>query len=238
MQCLIVTQDPTLLAVVRGVFADLNIDLELRREAATAVDLCKARHLDGLVIDCDDIPGGGEALSNIRNSPSNKSATIFAVVNGTTSVESAGTLGANYVLRKPVEKERLRSFLDLALARMEREHRRYFRYPVDLPVELQTPTGETISVDLVNISEGGMAVRVNRKIELQGVLTIQLKLPSTEERTFNAKAVVAWTNPSLAGLRFLYVAAESELIFRSWMDTLEGQFQFRESLKSGAQGAR
>jgi len=36
---------------------------------------------------------------------------------------------------------------------MEREHRRYFRHKVDLPVELLCQTGETFAGKMMNVSE-------------------------------------------------------------------------------------
>ncbi len=75
-------------------------------------------------------------LTEIRGSRSNKASVVLAVVNGTTSVSTAFDAGAAFVLGKPVQDRQLRSLLDVALPRMAREHRRYFRAKVDLPVEV------------------------------------------------------------------------------------------------------
>ena len=65
--------------------------------------------------------------------------------NGTTSASMAVDAGANFVLGKPVQDGQLRSLLEIAVPRMAREHRRYFRHKVDLPVELWCYTGETFT---------------------------------------------------------------------------------------------
>ena len=53
--------------------------------------------------------------------------------------EAALDLGANFALSKPLQQTRFRSVLDIAVPKMEREHRRYFRYNVDLPVRRRWP---------------------------------------------------------------------------------------------------
>lgn len=158
LQCLIVTCDPTLLGQVKSSLATRGTSLDLRQDSASAIELASRRHLDGLVIDCDDVPGGTEAIAQARNSRSNQQTLIFAVVNGSTSAASALDLGANFVLGKPIQENRWRSVLDIAFPQMEREHRRYFRYEVDLPVRIQSYDGQTFTARMKNVSEGGLAV--------------------------------------------------------------------------------
>lgn len=67
-----------------------------------------------------------KALFELRSSPANKQTLILAVVNGSTSAEEALDLGADFALSKPILQTRLRSILDIAVPKMERERRRYF----------------------------------------------------------------------------------------------------------------
>jgi hypothetical protein len=45
---------------------------------------------------------------------------------------------------------------------MEREHRRYFRHPVNLPVLLKHANGDQ-RARMTNLSEGGIAVRTTKE---------------------------------------------------------------------------
>ena len=132
LNCLLLTRDVTLLEVMRTGFSAMSVELEMRSDAASAIELSARRHLDGFVIDCDDVERATDLLAQIRNSRSNKLSIVFAVVNARTSVSMAIEARANFVLGKPVQDNQLRSLLDTALRRMEREHRRYFRHKVDL----------------------------------------------------------------------------------------------------------
>jgi CheY-like chemotaxis protein len=229
LRCLLLTSDAALLELVRSSFSEAQIELEMRTDAASAIELAARRHLDGFVIDCDHTPGGRDVLGEIRNSRSNKLSVVFAVVNGTTSVSAAIEAGANFVLGKPVQDASLRRFLDIALPRMEREHRRYFRYKVDLPVEVLLQTGESFAGKVINISEGGVAITCFGPSLLGGVVRIRFMIPSVHPHTFEAKAEVAWSNVYAAGLRLLHIELESRVYFRAWLDSLDAQLKFRES---------
>ena len=138
------TCDPTLLGHVQTSLGTHGASLHLRQDSASAIEFVSRRHLDGLVIDCDDVPGGTKAIPELRNSSANKQTLILAVVNGLTSAEEALDLGADFALSKPIQQTRLRSVLDIAIPKMEREHRRYFRYDVDLPVRFRNPLGQML----------------------------------------------------------------------------------------------
>jgi|HubBroStandDraft_5_1064220.scaffolds.fasta_scaffold19894_2 CheY-like chemotaxis protein len=228
VECLVVTSDTTLLDQITAGLSGRRASLDLRQDSASAIELASRRHLDGLVIDCDDVHGGTEALAHFRKSRSNKQSTIFAVVNHVTSAEVALDLGANFVLGKPIHESRLRSLLDSAIPRMEREHQRYFRYGVDLPVRFHNTLGDSLSAKMQNISEGGLAIRPIDPVKLQGVVIVEFEVPSLDPQVFHAKADVVWADSFVMGLRFLYVEKNSEAILQSWLDSLEAQLRFRE----------
>ena len=232
LNCLLLTSDATLLEVIRTGFSATSVELEMRTDAASAIELSARRHLDGFVIDCDDVSGATDVLTEIRGSRSNKASVVIAVVNGTTSVSRAVDAGANFVLGKPVQDKQLRSLLDVALSRMAREHRRYFRHKVDLPVELLCYTGETFAGKLINVSEDGLALTHFGPAAVEGVVTVQFGLPSAEPQTFQAKATIVWNDASAMGLRFLRIEPGSRSCFEAWLDSLEAQLQFRESAQS------
>jgi hypothetical protein len=184
LNCLLLTSDATLLEVFRIAFSAVSVELEMRSDAASAIELTTRRHLDGFVIDCDE--------------------------------------------------GQLRSLLDTAVPRMAREHRRYFRHKVDLPVELLGHTGESFAGKIINVSEDGLALTRFGPAAVEGVVSVQFALPSAEPQPFQAKAEVVWNDASAMGLRFLRIEPGSRSCFGAWLDSLEAQLQFRESAQSTA----
>ena len=228
LECVLLTGDSVLLSTIRAKFSERGIELLVRKDAASALEFSKRRHLDGFVIDCDDVPQGKEALRSIPANPANKQSVMLAIVNGRTSVSEAFEMGANFVLGKPIQDGRICAVLDMAVPKMEREHRRYFRHPVDLPIELQLYTGQSFRAKMRNISEGGFAIRTSETLP-EGVLSVQFDLPSIEPETLRGRAVVVWASASIAGLRFLYLEPHCRAGFQAWLDSMEAQLQFRES---------
>lgn len=226
LECLLLTQDANVLKATKAIFTELGLELLMRKDVASAGELSTRRHLDGFVIDCDDVPGGIEVLSRIRRNRADKRPVVIVVVNGRTSIGEAFELGANFVISKPLEDGRLRTLLDLALPKMEREHRRYFRYQVTLSVELDLPTGESHPAKMSNISEGGLAIRISAPLP-EEALYVQFDLPGTRPEKFRARAVVVWTCNSVAGLQFVHIEPRCRESFQAWLTSLEAQSHFR-----------
>jgi CheY-like chemotaxis protein len=229
LECLIVTCDPTLLTHFQTSLGAHGASLHLRQDSASATELGSRRHLDGLVIDCDDVPGGTKALAKLRSTPANKQTLILAVVNGSTSPETALELGSNFVLSKPIQQTRFDSVLHLAVAEMEREHRRYFRYDVDLPVRVRDPLGRSFTGTMKNVSEGGLAIKLVNPVRLKGAVVVEFELPSVEPQTFHAKSEVVWSDSFVVGLRFLYIKRDAGVTLQAWLNSLEARYRFRES---------
>ena len=230
LDCLVVTGDPGLLGQIKANFSTRGISLDLRQDSVSAVELASRRHWDGLIIDCDDVAGGANALAKVRNSRSNQESLIIAVLNGYTNSEAALDLGANFVLSKPIEENRLRDVLDLALAKMEREHRRYFRYDIDLPVRFRDHLGQSFSSTMKNVSEGGMAVKLVNPVHLKGVVPVDFDIPSVQPYPFHAKADIVWSDSFAMGFRFLHIEKDCKVALHSWLSSLEAQSQFRNSI--------
>jgi CheY-like chemotaxis protein len=234
LDCLIVTSDSTLLGHVQASLGAHAASLQLRQDSASAIELASRRHLDGFVIDCDDVRGGKQALPELRNTPANKQALILAIVNGRTSPEQALDLGADFALSKPIQQNRLRTVLDVAVAKMEREHRRYFRYRVDLPVRFRNLYGQSFAARMQNVSEGGLAIKLIDPVRLRGVVVVEFDLPSVEPQPFHAKADVVWSGSFSMGLRFLYIEKRSGAALKEWLRSLEAQFCLNETAQPRA----
>jgi hypothetical protein len=101
----------------------------------------------------------------------------------------------------------------MAVPKMEREHRRYFRHPVDLPIELQLYTGQSFRVKMRNISEGGFAIHTSETLP-EGVLSVQFDLLSIDPEAFKGRAVVVWASDSVAVCDFFTLNRIAGQVFR------------------------
>jgi CheY-like chemotaxis protein len=231
LECLILTADPSVLAEVRAGLGEHGASLQFRQDATSAVELAARRHLDGIVVDLDDIPGGRESVVQLRKTPANKQTLILAVVNSSTHEQEVLRLGADFALSKPIQQSRLRSVLEIAVPKMQQEHRRYFRFEVDLPVRFTDSHGKSFTALIQNLSEGGLAIKLSDPVRLTGVIVLDFDLPSVAPQHFHGKAEVIWTDAFVMGLRFLYMEKKSEVAFQSWLASLEARARFQESMQ-------
>ncbi len=229
LECLILTSDPALLGDMRATLGARGLSLQFRQDSESAVELASRRHLDGIVVDCD-VSNGTTTLDLLRNSAANKQTLILAVVNGSVGERDAIELGADFALGKPLQHSRLNNILELAIPKMEREHRRYFRYQVDLPVRFRDSAGEPfVAGSIQNISEGGLAIKLAAPIKMKGVTIVEFDLPSVEPQLFHGKAEIVWSDSFMMGLRFLYIEKQAAVCFQSWLNSLEARIRFHES---------
>lgn len=223
------TSDATVLRAVQTNLSVYKVNLEVRKDVQSALEIANRRHFDGFVIDCDAVPDGLDVLTAIRHTSANREqSVILAIVNGATGISTAFDSGAQFVVGKPLDKARLRPFLENAIPQMEREHRRYFRYPVHAVVQIQTTGDEAISAAMVNVSEGGLAVGSGRLLKTDEIVSVRFEIPSIEPHPFTAKAQVVWSSDMRTGMRFLFIDQECRSVFAAWLEMLARQEKARE----------
>jgi len=156
----------------------------------SARDSLRRRKVDGVFVDME-APGALQLIMDIRKGTSNSKSVIFACVRS--SKESTVTLsaGANFLLIKPLTAEGVALHLTIAKEMMEREHRLYFRHPVNLPVLLKDADGDQ-RARMANLSEGGIAVRATRALKHSSMIDFEFELPFGA--TVSGRGQVAWTN--------------------------------------------
>ncbi len=219
VEILLLSSDLALLNVVRRVCDEAGMALQLATDAPEAEEMLARAKFDGLIVDCDDVPAAAAVIQNLRKGVSNRSAVVFAVRNcAGTTVRHAFELGANFVLDKPVNVERATRCMRAAQGLLIRERRRYFRVPVEIPVELSFADGKTVSATIANLSEGGMSLRTALPIP-RGTVKFSFTLPDTRIKV-EGKGEVSWALApnDRAGIHFVYLpdATERELII--WLN--------------------
>ena len=112
-----------------------------------------------------------------------------------------------------------------ALSFMERERRRYFRHPIEIPVTVVFGQGQELKATTTNISEGGMAIRFRGRLPKGGISKVVFTLPDMPS-SMEPKATLAWADGAgRAGLRFLEVPQKSRELLEAW---LTQQLQIQE----------
>lgn len=74
---------------------------------------------------------------------------------------------------------------------MELEHRRYFRYQIILDAVLICRDGKLIPAQILNVSEGGLALRLLDQGDIQDATIVRFTIPGLESITITATCVGA-----------------------------------------------
>jgi CheY-like chemotaxis protein len=216
LKALVLCTDDKIMRVLRRVLSDLEVGIESCTDADSAVRRLTRVRFEAIVVDCVDQDLAAKVLSSVRSAPCNKRAIAVAMIDGQTAVRSAFALGAHFVLYKPVNFERARSSFRAARALMKCERRRNVRVPVELPVTLIAGADQQ-QITTLDISEGGMAVRIPRYIPKSRGVRIKFTLPGVDY-VVNCAAEVAWKNPgSNTGVRFLELSREHRQQIKMWL---------------------
>jgi CheY-like chemotaxis protein len=229
LESLLLSRDPQVVRVLRPTLEKLSVELEVCRGARSGGEILSSEKFDAVIVDCDDLQGGLDVLAGLRKGASNRNSVAFAILNGTTT-QRAFELGANFVLQKPVSALNAMRCFTAALGFMERERRRYFRHPIEIPATLVFGQGHELKATTTNISEGGMAIRFRGKLPRGGISRVVFTLPGTQF-SMEPKACMAWADGAgRAGLRFLELPLRSRQQLEDWLGE---QLQLQEKSRAG-----
>jgi len=214
LEFLLVSADyPTLRAVKDGL-KDLDANLGCMPTLESAREYIARRKIDGIILDLG-MHSALELISHIRQGTANPHAVIFACVRGRQESAAAMEAGANVLLQKPLKIEDIVSNVTAARELMARERRRYFRYPVVLPVMIEDDGTEQRGT-MVNLSEGGMAARVARVPPRDSLVGFSFQLPTRPG--IRGKGQVAWTSDEgVIGVRFEFLRGDGKEHLLSWL---------------------
>jgi len=155
LESLLLSRDTDVIQILQQTLSKLSIDVEVCRGAKSGTEILFAEKFDAVIVDCDDLQDGLGVLKELRKSPSNRTSIAFAILNGTTTTHQAFELGATFVMQKPLTSLSAMRCLSAGLGLMVRGRRRYFRYTVELEVNLRFEHNRELLARTTNISEGG-----------------------------------------------------------------------------------
>jgi CheY-like chemotaxis protein len=218
LRSLLLSQDSEMIDVLQTALGDLGIGVELYSSSSWALEDVRQHKFDAVIVDCDTA-GGTEFLNSVRNSPSNSRSLTFAIVSSDIGLPVAFQMGANLALQKPISVDTARSSLRAAYGLIMQERRRYFRYPVDLPVQV-CPDEETIlNAIAINVSEGGMALKCERELQANSLVRLSFYLPGTNSG-MELGATVVWKDPlGRAGVRFESPSVTTRHRLNEWLES-------------------
>ncbi len=222
LRALLLSQDQELIAVLDRALADLGIGVEVYSSAAWAREDVREHKFDAILVDFD-VDGAAAVLAETQKSTCNGRSLTFAIVSADTGVPDAMQQGAKLALQKPISIDRARSSLRALYGLVVQERRRFFRYALDIPVEVSPDDRTIVYATSINVSEGGIALRCDQPFSLNTMLKLSFLLPGTKVKV-ETKGVVQWSDPmGRIGVRFESTSKASASL-REWLETQNAVF--------------
>lgn len=215
LKSLLVCSDEKIVRVLRRVLSDLDIAVQHCDSAETGVRCLTRQRFEAVIVDCGELGSAEEVLKSVRSAPCNKRAIAVAIIDGQTGLRSVFEMGAHFVLYKPVSIERAKASFRAARSLMKRERRRNLRLPIQIPIIFSNGR-RTTTVDL---SEGGMAVRLSRNAMQAETVRVNFTLPGSEV-AISAAVEVAWEGANgQTGIRFVNLSPEARQQLKVWLNS-------------------
>lgn len=190
-----------------------TVDVCPNLESATR--LISVRKFQAIVFDAGADERVSTILDVIHSSPSNRSAVTFAVVGADS--RSAPRICPNFLLHRPLTSALLANTMKAAMGLIIRDYRRYFRCPLRVAATIRIGNESPIACELMNISEGGVAVSNCIPFELGASVVVRFDLPD-KLGEFEVNANVCWSdNRSHAGLHFATISLEQKTRLQNWL---------------------
>lgn len=216
LQSLLFCSDDKIVRVLRRVLSDLEINVEHCMDSDAALRKLTRQRFEAVIVDCANEDAAAQLLGSTRSAPCNKHAVAVAVIDGQSAVRSAFTLGAHFVLYKPISSERARNSFRAARALMKCERRRNTRVAVELPAILLIGSKE-IHGTTSDLGEGGMAAKFELPKQRTDPMRVRLTLPGSNV-DFESPVQIAWQNATtLSGVRFVNLSPAMHDQLKAWL---------------------
>ena len=213
-----VCNDYPVFRTITGSIQKLKGRMNCAPSTVSALDYVSRRKIDGIIIDLG-IEGALELVDGVRKGNSNRFSVVFACVNNPEEATSAIQAGANFVVHRPLTEDKMFQTLNAAASMMSAERRRYFRYPMIVPVALKFGGGE-VRATMSNLSEGGMAVWCLSEKRIGSDVNFSFELPFGG--IIHGKGEVAWINAEgLIGVKFHILHESAYAHLSQWVKRRE-----------------
>jgi DNA-binding response OmpR family regulator len=220
LRALMVTSDPWLTSHFAEIAKEVGIEAHLTQGHRGIPDELSSGKYEGVLLDFDVIRDAIAVLTAVRQSRSNQSAVVFAVVTDAAQRHVILENGANLLLDRPLDDRQLRRALYAAHDQMVRERRRYFRCAVQVPV-LLTPSNSQahFKCTSINISSSGIALNTPSVFKQGEEVQIMVFLRGTE-LAIRAMATVVWDDRhGKTGLSFKCCSPQHQTDLDCWLDS-------------------
>src|SRR5271166_6697975 len=213
LSSMVVSRDWAEISVLECILGGLHIGVDVEPEPARARAKLAKSKVDALIVDCD-LDG---TTSFLRGLGTGLNAVPLVIVSGSNGHFAAQDTAATFVFKKPISVEQAVRTLSAARNMILDGRLRYHRAGVEVPVTLSGRNQKRVDGQLINLSQGGLQVRVDDGFDASDLRRASFELPGTKCGV-KADVEVAWSDKrGNVGIRFVKLAAPMQSTLRIWL---------------------
>jgi PilZ domain len=215
LSSMIVSGDWQEVSVFECILASLQIGVAVEPEPQRAWDRLSRSKVDALIVDCD--LGGSEGfLQKLRHSGYSPAPVV--IVSGSRGHDQPSTSEAMFVMQKPVSVEQAVHTLSAARNMILKGRLRYHRQTIHAEVALSNQSGQQLSGELLNLSQGGALVRLSQAQPVQGAYKFSFTLPGAG-LSVETQGTVTWSDAQgNAGFKFVELSETVKRDLQLWLE--------------------
>lgn len=217
-RALLFSSDAEAAAVLRKGLVEIDLAVDHCSDPATALEKLAATAYSAVVIDTPEAPVRNGVLRQLRCTPLNKNTMVIATVIGQGNGPHVFGMGANFVLYRPLDEDRVRASMRAANRLIPREKRRSFRAPVNAAADISCPAIESASATLLDLSEEGLSLQCELGLPQQSKIYFRFTLPG-QIKAIQLSGETMWQDAAgRVGIRFVDVPQSAKRLMKEWLD--------------------
>src|SRR5205807_1688006 len=217
LESVLVSRDWQEISVLECILGSLHIGVAVESDPERASAKLSKSKVDAVIID-RDLRGTESLAASLCSSQSNGASVPLLLLSGSPGRHDLPATGATFFFEKPISVEQAVRTLSAARNMMLTGRLRYYRQTLAIPVSLTFGARTKWSVQLTNVSRGGIGVRTRRPIDISGPIKVRFSLPGMKG-SVQAKGELAWTDDAgNAGIRFVEIPEHLGRNMQLWLE--------------------
>jgi hypothetical protein len=207
---LVLSKDPVALRLLEESLKPFAVRLQVCADSYAAINMLDRQKFEAVIADMDSAEDAALVIRRMHLSPANRTAVSFIITVASGRLPAETRPDSTFVLQRPLSAESISGTFRAAFGMLVRERRRYFRCPVEVTAIIRAEQAEELRCETINISEGGLAIRVPGLFN-QTLANVRFSLPG-ETGLFFAETRVCWRGEDgKIGLEFAAMPRKAEL---------------------------
>jgi hypothetical protein len=216
LSSMVVSRDWQEISVLECILGSLHMDVAVESEPQRALSRLAKSKVDALIVDCD-LNGSGQFFRDLQRETSRPNTVPLVIMGNRQGRRGVEESGAVFAFDKPISVEQAVHTLSAARNMILDGRLRYHRAGLDVPVTVRTGAKKKSLGKLINLSQGGLQVRVDEGLDPTLASHVCFALPGSKA-AINADVEVVWSdNLGNIGIRFAKMPLQMKQALRLWL---------------------